>query len=315
MSVLGDFHRKAVKAQVPVSVHIDLTYRCHQDCLHCYLPRALRRGEGQQAELSTPQVKRVLDQLAAAGAFFLTLSGGEVFLRPDLLEIVAYACQQNFAVALMTSGIRTADPGLVRDLKDLGVLNIYLSLFSLNHASHDHITQTPGSWAAAWNTLENCRSEGLSIVLNCVVMGPNYADLWDLAEFVGREKLPLRWNYELSLCWDGQPHPAEIILSAEQKERLDREFRNDAVLEKTAENLGLSPDLNGCAAGLSHCYLNPKGEVWPCLDVRWLCGDLRGGQDFCNLWQNSAMMKKARFLQKDLRQSESRLCDICHAST
>jgi AdoMet-dependent heme synthase len=310
MSVLGDYYRKAVKSQVPAAVHFDLTYRCHQDCLHCYLPQAIRRGDGAGAELDTPQVKQVLDQLAAAGAFFLTLSGGEVFMRQDLLDIIAYARQQNFAVALMTSGLRTAETGVVRQLKDLGVLNIYLSLYSLNPAVHDHLTQTPGSWAAAWSTLENCRSQELPIVLNCLALGPNYADMWGLAEFVRREKLALKWDCDVVPRWDGQPHPPELILTSEQIEVLNREFNDSGALGKTAENLVLPPDLLGCAAGLSHCYLNPQAEVWPCLDVKWHCGKLLGAPDFCRIWENSPVMNKARFLQKEVVNSEFRLCHI-----
>ena len=310
MSVFGDFRKKADKAQIPAAVHFDLTYRCHQDCLHCYLPQALRRGQGEQAELATTQVKRVLDKLAAAGTFFLTFSGGEVFLRPDLLEIVAYARQQNFAVALMTSGFQTAEAGLVRHLKELGLVNIFLSLYSLREASHDYITQTPGSWATAWNTLANCRSQELPIVLNCTIMGPNYSDMWELMEFVSRENLPLRWNYDLSPRWDGRPHPPEILLSPKQKEVLDRDFVEVATLEKATENLGQSPDLRGCAAGLGHGYLNPQADVWPCLDVKWPCGNLQEDLDFCRLWQDSAVLQKVRFLQKELRHSEERLCHI-----
>jgi MoaA/NifB/PqqE/SkfB family radical SAM enzyme len=310
MSVLGDFRQKADKAQIPAVVHFDLTYRCHQDCLHCYLPQALRRGSRKPAQLATPQVKRVLDELAAAGTFFLTLSGGEVFLRPDLLEIVAYARRQNFAVALMTSGFQTAEAGLVRHLKELGLVNIYLSLYSLKAAVHDHITQTPGSWEAAWNTLANCRSQELSIVLNCIVMGPNYADMWELMEFVSRENVPLRWNYELSPRWDGRPHPPGIFLSPEQKEVLDREFVDVANLEKAAENLGQFPDLRSCAAGIGHGYLTPQADVWPCLDVKWKCGNILRAANFTSLWQDSAVLKKVRFLQENLINSEKRLCQI-----
>ncbi|MBM4284566.1 MAG: radical SAM protein [Deltaproteobacteria bacterium] len=104
MAVLDHVYQKAREHLIPLSVHFDLTYRCHQRCIHCYIPEAWRRGEGPGPELTTHQIKNILDQLADAGTFFLTFSGGEIFLREDFFEILCYARDLNFSISLMTSG-------------------------------------------------------------------------------------------------------------------------------------------------------------------------------------------------------------------
>jgi Fe-coproporphyrin III synthase len=90
MSMLDHVMQKTQETRIPFWMHLDLTYRCHQHCLHCYIPEAWASGEGPRPELTTDQVKSILDQLAAAGTFPMALSGGEVFLRPDLTAMGHY---------------------------------------------------------------------------------------------------------------------------------------------------------------------------------------------------------------------------------
>ena len=52
---------RALDSHVPLSVHFDLTYRCNERCVHCYL------DHDDHGEMTTPEVTDVLDQLAAAG--------------------------------------------------------------------------------------------------------------------------------------------------------------------------------------------------------------------------------------------------------
>ena len=82
MSLLADMNQKALALGIPISVQLDITYRCNERCVHCYL------DHDDHGEMTTAEIKGVLDQLAEAGVFFLTFSGGEVFLRRDLRQCV-----------------------------------------------------------------------------------------------------------------------------------------------------------------------------------------------------------------------------------
>ena len=63
-------NQKALRMGVPLSVHLDITYRCNERCIHCYL------DHDDHGEMTTEEVKDVLRQMAEAGVFFLSLSGG-----------------------------------------------------------------------------------------------------------------------------------------------------------------------------------------------------------------------------------------------
>ena len=70
-----DMGARALKLGIPLRVHLDLTYRCNERCVHCYLDHE------DHGELTTAEILDLLDQMAAAQVFFLTLSGGEIFMR------------------------------------------------------------------------------------------------------------------------------------------------------------------------------------------------------------------------------------------
>ena len=100
MSVLmQEFADKALALGVPMSVQLDLTYRCNERCVHCYLDHE------DHGEMTTAEILGLLDQLAEAGVFFLTLSGGEIFMRKDLFEIMERARSLTFVVKLKTNAV------------------------------------------------------------------------------------------------------------------------------------------------------------------------------------------------------------------
>ncbi len=85
MSLMQEMNERALELGVPLGVHLDVTYRCNERCVHCYL------DHDDHGEMTTAEIKDILQQLAEAGTFFLTLSGGEVLMRRDFFEILEYA--------------------------------------------------------------------------------------------------------------------------------------------------------------------------------------------------------------------------------
>ena len=91
-SLMQEMGAKALRLGIPLGVQLDLTYRCNERCVHCYL------DHDDHGELTFAEITDLLDQLAQAGVFFLTISGGEIFLRPDLFDILGHARKLMFSV-------------------------------------------------------------------------------------------------------------------------------------------------------------------------------------------------------------------------
>src|SRR6267143_5428519 len=98
-ALVAEMSNKALKMNIPLSVQLDLTYRCNERCIHCYL------DHHDHGEMTTAEIKDLLDQMAGAGVFFLTVSGGEILMRRDFFEIFEYARRLMFSVKLKTNAV------------------------------------------------------------------------------------------------------------------------------------------------------------------------------------------------------------------
>lgn len=150
--------RIASAAGIPSGVHLQVADRCNHACLHCY------QVQGRKGEMSLEEVKSVLDDLAASGVMLLNVSGGEATLRPDLLDILRHARARGFALRLFTNGY-SMTPELARELRQIGLLGVDVSIYSDDPAQHDEVTQVPGSHARTLAGIRAMLAEGLRVHL------------------------------------------------------------------------------------------------------------------------------------------------------
>ena len=169
MTIMQEMTQRALERGIPLSAHFDITYRCNERCVHCYL------DHDDHGEMTTAEIKSVLDQLADAGVFFLTFSGGEVFLRRDFLELVAYARRLLFNVKVKTNAAMIREPE-ARRLRELGIENIQISVYSHRPEVHDAITKLPGSLNRTIKAIRFLKSQGLRVTIANVLMKWNLQD-------------------------------------------------------------------------------------------------------------------------------------------
>src|SRR5260370_21369915 len=84
-ALVAEMSNKALKLNIPLSVQLDLTYRCNERCIHCYL------DHHDHGEMTTAEIKGLLDQMAEAGVFYLTISGGEILMRRGFFQNLEHA--------------------------------------------------------------------------------------------------------------------------------------------------------------------------------------------------------------------------------
>src|SRR5439155_1738778 len=119
--------QKTVGPHIPLSVHVDLTMRCNERCIHCY--RVIER----RPELTTEELKALLEDVARAGTLYLTFSGGEVFLRKDLFELIEHARRLRFDVRLKSNALLITPEKAAR-LRALAVRQVDISIYSADPA-------------------------------------------------------------------------------------------------------------------------------------------------------------------------------------
>src|SRR6267154_1812905 len=168
-ALVAEMSNKALKLNIPLSVQLDLTYRCNERCIHCYL------DHHDHGEMTTAEIKDLLDQMAEAGVFYLTISGGEILMRRDFFEILEHARARTFCVKLKTNGVLIRKKEAER-LRALGVETVQISIYSHRPEVHDAITKMPGSFRQSIDAVRFLRTQGLTVTLANVLMVQNAHD-------------------------------------------------------------------------------------------------------------------------------------------
>jgi len=151
------------KALPPLQAFFEVTYRCNLRCEMCqftdFFEQNLKAAD-KLGELSTDEIRRVILQVPRYS--LLSFSGGEPFVRPDLMEILEWASRRN-TTHVITNGTLVNEEK-ARRLAELGAGTLGTKGLVLVGVSiqgdeglHDEITGSSGSFAKACKTVEMIR--------------------------------------------------------------------------------------------------------------------------------------------------------------
>jgi radical SAM protein with 4Fe4S-binding SPASM domain len=118
------------------SISIELTPRCNQRCVYCYNPW---RGtpDPPREEMDTAQVCALIDKvLADAELRGVTLSGGEPFLRDDILDIIDHVNARDLPASIISNGALVTEP-LARALAQRRIHYVQVTLAGADAETHD----------------------------------------------------------------------------------------------------------------------------------------------------------------------------------
>jgi radical SAM protein with 4Fe4S-binding SPASM domain len=298
IGLLEEMTEKALARNVPLSVQVDLTYRCNERCVHCYL------DHDDHGEMTTAEIKHLLDEMAEAGVFILTLSGGEIFLRKDFFEILEYARRTLFfCVKLKTNAILIREKEAAR-IRDLGVESIQISIYSHRPEVHDAITLVPGSLKRSVDAIRFLKAQGLRVVIANVLMLQNVQDYRGVRALADELGVECTLDPTITPMMDGDR--GVLNLGIGQTE-LQEVFRDAALVGDVEEFCAIAAPADEsalqalpCSAGHTNCYVSPYGDVFPCVQFPLPTGNVRQKR-FIDIWRHSDEMNEVRSIRlKDL---------------
>jgi radical SAM protein with 4Fe4S-binding SPASM domain len=291
-SLMLEMGAKALKHGIPLGVQLDLTYRCNERCVHCYLDHE------DHGEMTTAEIKDVLDQLAAAGVFFLTLSGGEIFMRRDLFEIVEHARKLMFSVKLKTNAVMIR-PAKAKRIAQLGVESVQVSVYSHRADVHDEITKLPGSLKRTLEGIRLLKECGVKVSVANVLMKQNGGDYHDVRALAAEMGVGYNVDATITPMMDGDRSVLELNVDAARLQ----DIMHDPALVGNAEEFCAPPagpmgaadafQTLPCSAGHTACYISPYGDVYPCVQFPLPCGNVRQTK-FADIWRESPQLQAVR---------------------
>ena len=166
------------------SVTLFVTSRCNSKCKGCFYMNNLNEAR----DISVEEYEKMFKEFPELKA--VLFSGGEPFLRNDLLDIIGMLVEVNKVqtIGIPTNGFLTdrivSDVHKILEQYPWLSLGVYVSLDGLEE-THDNIRGVKGSFSNAVKTIKELRKLGdFNLTVNTTIMKENYHELKDLFEFV-----------------------------------------------------------------------------------------------------------------------------------
>lgn len=300
------YRRFGLPKLMPMCITLSVTNKCNSKCKICNIWKAYKKNPKKaKEELTLEEYKKIFANFKEF--FWVTIDGGEPFLRKDLKDIVfsLYGATKPKFLTIATNAILTKKiVGDVRYIvKKCPKMKIFvnLSLDGIGNA-HDNIRGAKGNFKKVLKTfkaLKKIRAENLFVSINSVISKYNVNHIQKLYRFItenikpdshifelaeNRAKL-YNLNIDLSIKEEYCMNVMKFIilkLKEEKKQGVSNLIRK---LRIEYYNSLLTGKLPTNFEGIASAYLTPRGEVWLSYSKRYVAGNLRDSNyDFKKIW-------------------------------
>lgn len=294
--LLGFYSGRLISSPLipPEHVYFSLTSRCNLRCETCDVARVSSRPED---ELSTSEVKEIILQIKGLGIKHIIFSGGEPFLREDLLEILEFALSEEIEnVALVTNGILLNEQ-IIEKLIKIKLTHITVSLDGIEKTND--AVRGRGVFKKIVDNLDKLifYKEKFSLSLptigiNFTIMNKNITDMLDMVKFAKRKKYnaiifqPVLFSNismhekKTNLLWPSQEYMPQLEKAISKLIKLKTsltglDINTDISVLKAIPGYFRGEVLSGdfkCYEAIKRIVITCAGKVWSCMGVY---GDLK----------------------------------------
>ncbi len=295
---------------------IELTNRCNERCIHCYIPHELKNKI-----LSTDTIFDVFEQLHEMGTLGLTLSGGEALTHPDICKILRKARELDFSINLLTN-LTLLNDEILECIKEINPSLVQTSLYSMNSEEHDKITQLKGSHAKTLNALERLIEAQVPVQISCPTMRTNFHSYKKVLEWASAHRCKAQTDFIMMARTDFSTDNLDERLTLDET----RELINDMLVAdvdygeyleeyKPTTDIEAEKERPLCGVGVDNVCLAADGTYYPCSGWQGMpVGTVK--QRLKDIWENSPQLKMLRGIKKKsfpkcLKCEDKDFCAMC----
>ena len=297
----------------PYRMDLALTYRCQNDCGHCY------NATKDKKELSVEEWSKVIDRLWAAGIPHVVFTGGEPTLYEGLEGLIARSESHGQITGLVTNGRGLGRPGYLGSLVAKGLDHVQVTVLSHDPDTHDRLVGAKGAWQETVSGLRAAVAEDMYVSTNTTIMRSNYAHAKDTMRFlVGLGVKNIAFN---GVIRSGKGVEVEGVTFQELASVLEElkavasETRTKLIwysptpyCELNPVNMGLG--IKQCTACSLNMAIEPDGTVLPCQSYYEPLGDILR-DDWSTIWSHPLCERIRKREYVDDRCGKCELLQLC----
>jgi radical SAM protein with 4Fe4S-binding SPASM domain len=283
------------RPSAPYRMDLALTYRCNNDCAHCYNARPR-----DYLELDTDQWKEILDRLWQLGIPHVVFTGGEPTLRTDLVELVAHAEHNGQITGVNTNGRRLSDAHFVEALVDAGLDHVQITIESHDPAIHDRMVRAKGAWPQTVAGIRAALDSPLFVMTNTTMLQDNAPYLGETLDFLASLGVPTIGLNALIYSGHGltvgsglkeAELPPLLELSRQKCTGADQRLIWYTPTQYcNFDPMSLELGVKGCTAARYNMCIEPDGAVIPCQSYYQPLGYLLR-DDWEAIWNHELALK------------------------
>ena len=257
-------HNSAKNKGFPLRVMFELTHRCNFYCKHCYVPQSYRK----KGELKTKDVFSILDQLAEIGCFYLGFTGGELFIREDIIDILWYAKKKGFEIIIYSNG-SLIDETIADKLARLRPNKVDITIPAMSKTAFEKISGVSGSRDKVFKAIELLHKKGVDLGFKTCVLKDNEKEIEEIQKFADSLGALHRLDTMLSPRLDGSKEPYKYRGQMKENREQNRLSEKTECQIANTERLAFSTEqhLFKCGVGLSQAAITPLGELKMCVMI------------------------------------------------
>jgi radical SAM protein with 4Fe4S-binding SPASM domain len=269
----------SARPMAPYRMDLALTYRCNNDCPHCYNARPRT-----SPEMDTDSWKQILGRLWKLAIPHVVFTGGEPTLRTDLPALIAHAEANGQITGLNTNGRRLSDAKFVQQLADAGLDHVQITLESHDSEIHDGMVATRGAWNQTVAGIRNALDTSLFVMTNTTMLRSNSPQMAETLDFLGELGVPtiglnalIYSGHGLSVGTglDENELPPLLELARQRSEHYGQRLIWYTPTQYCHfDPMQLELGVKGCTAALYNMCVEPDGAVIPCQSYYQPLGNL-----------------------------------------
>lgn len=279
--------KNATAKRTLISASFELTSRCNLQCKMCYVCQAPGDQEIKKKELTASQWIQLAKEARDEGLLFVTLTGGEVFLREDFREIYEGLMNLGFIITIYTNGTLITHE-VVQWLSKLPPSKVSITLYGSSRDTYELVTGQADAYDRTVRAIDLLKGAGITTQIKTTVVNGNQYDYDDILDFAYQRDIMLGIVNYISPRREGcnsdpignRLSPAELVEYEKHVTNVSKKFniqkQNDIgaedvmheELQKKKELMipkKLDPnDAFDCNAGKSGAWITWDGRLLPC---------------------------------------------------
>jgi radical SAM protein with 4Fe4S-binding SPASM domain len=231
----------------------------------------------KKKELKTQEVFSILEQLKKIGCFYLGFTGGEPFVRKDIMDILWYAKRCGFELIIYTNG-SLINERIAKELKAIRPNKIDITIPAMSKNAFERISGIKGSQDKVFKAIELLYKKGINLGFKTCVLKENESEISQIQNFAASRRALHRLDTILLPRLDGSREPyryrgelrRNLVVSRKSyvaSQNLEIETQKSECDLQTENRKPRTETLFRCGAGTTQAAITPSGELKMCLMI------------------------------------------------